>query len=219
MRILRAAALCGCSVALAIAAQAPAAALADNPGNPGHHYGQLSNPGHHYGQLKHGSTVPSPPPIAVPSVPPVIHPIPATHPVAGPAQTVRTPVQASSPSTTGSLGPVADLAPVVITPGAPAPWRELVNWLIVIVAAALVAASVVALVIIVGRGAYYVIARTRPSVIRVGLQAALRPRQAGQGMVEYALILVLVSIVVIAILLTMGNQIANVFSNVVAALG
>ena len=43
-------------------------------------------------------------------------------------------------------------------------------------------------------------------------------RQGGQGMVEYALILVLVSIVVIVILLTMGNQIQNVFSNVVAAL-
>jgi pilus assembly protein Flp/PilA len=46
-----------------------------------------------------------------------------------------------------------------------------------------------------------------------------RARQGGQGMVEYALILVLVSIVVIVILLTMGNQIQNVFSNVVAALG
>jgi pilus assembly protein Flp/PilA len=44
-------------------------------------------------------------------------------------------------------------------------------------------------------------------------------RQEGQGMVEYALILVLVSIVVIVILLTMGNQIKNVFSNVVTALG
>lgn len=42
--------------------------------------------------------------------------------------------------------------------------------------------------------------------------------QAGQGMVEYALILVLVSIVVIVILLTMGGQIQNVFSNVVTAL-
>jgi pilus assembly protein Flp/PilA len=47
----------------------------------------------------------------------------------------------------------------------------------------------------------------------------IRRRQNGQGMVEYALILVLVSIVVIVILLTMGNQIQNVFSNVVAALG
>jgi pilus assembly protein Flp/PilA len=44
-------------------------------------------------------------------------------------------------------------------------------------------------------------------------------RQSGQGMVEYALILVLVSIAVIVILVTMGNQIQNVFSNVVAALG
>jgi len=43
-------------------------------------------------------------------------------------------------------------------------------------------------------------------------------RQRGQGMVEYALILVLVSIVVIVILVTMGAQIANVFSNIVAGL-
>jgi pilus assembly protein Flp/PilA len=48
---------------------------------------------------------------------------------------------------------------------------------------------------------------------------SITTRQEGQGMVEYALILVLVSIVVIVILLTMGNQIKNVFSNVVAALG
>lgn len=47
----------------------------------------------------------------------------------------------------------------------------------------------------------------------------LTTRQEGQGMVEYALILVLVSIVVIVILLTMGNQIQNVFSNIVSALG
>jgi pilus assembly protein Flp/PilA len=47
----------------------------------------------------------------------------------------------------------------------------------------------------------------------------LAVRQPGQGMVEYALILVLVSIVVIIILITMGKQIRNVFSNVVAALG
>jgi Flp pilus assembly pilin Flp len=38
-------------------------------------------------------------------------------------------------------------------------------------------------------------------------------------MVEYALILVLVSIVVIVILVTMGAQIANVFSNIVVGLG
>ncbi len=50
-------------------------------------------------------------------------------------------------------------------------------------------------------------------------RAAGARRQSGQGMVEYALILVLVSIVVIVILLTMGQQIQNVFSNVVVALG
>jgi pilus assembly protein Flp/PilA len=55
---------------------------------------------------------------------------------------------------------------------------------------------------------------------RKEVNSHLRNRlESGQGMVEYALILVLVSIVVIVILLTMGNQILNVFSNVVAALG
>ena len=38
-------------------------------------------------------------------------------------------------------------------------------------------------------------------------------------MVEYALILVLVAIVLVVVLLTIGRQIANVFSNVVAAIG
>jgi len=56
-------------------------------------------------------------------------------------------------------------------------------------------------------------------VIRVSRAWGRAASQRGQGMVEYALILVLVSIVVIVILLTMGNQIQNVFSNVVAALG
>ena len=44
-------------------------------------------------------------------------------------------------------------------------------------------------------------------------------RQEGQGMVEYALILVLISVVVIVILLTMGAQIRDVFVNVAKALG
>jgi Flp pilus assembly pilin Flp len=38
-------------------------------------------------------------------------------------------------------------------------------------------------------------------------------------MVEYALILILVSIVAIVLLLTMGGQIGNLFSNVVVGLG
>jgi pilus assembly protein Flp/PilA len=40
------------------------------------------------------------------------------------------------------------------------------------------------------------------------------PREKGQGLVEYALILVLVAIVVIAILLVLGPVVGNVFSNV-----
>jgi pilus assembly protein Flp/PilA len=41
------------------------------------------------------------------------------------------------------------------------------------------------------------------------------PREEGQGLVEYALILVLVAIVVIAILLLLGPVVGNVFSNLV----
>jgi pilus assembly protein Flp/PilA len=44
-------------------------------------------------------------------------------------------------------------------------------------------------------------------------------RENGQGLVEYALVLVLVAIVVIAILTLLGPQIGNVFSRIVYALG
>jgi pilus assembly protein Flp/PilA len=44
------------------------------------------------------------------------------------------------------------------------------------------------------------------------------PREEGQGLVEYALILVLVSIVVIVILLLMGPAIGNIFSTILNAL-
>ena len=43
-------------------------------------------------------------------------------------------------------------------------------------------------------------------------------REDGQGLVEYALILVLVAIVVIAILAILGPQIGAVFSEIVEAL-
>ena len=43
--------------------------------------------------------------------------------------------------------------------------------------------------------------------------------ERGQGLVEYALILVLVALVVIAVLLLIGPQIANVFSKVTNGLG
>ena len=42
------------------------------------------------------------------------------------------------------------------------------------------------------------------------------PREKGQGLVEYALILVLVAIVVIAVLLILGPAIGDVFSTIVS---
>jgi pilus assembly protein Flp/PilA len=49
------------------------------------------------------------------------------------------------------------------------------------------------------------------------LEASL-DAQRGQGMVEYALILVLIAIVVIVILIVLGNQVANVFSDISSGL-
>jgi pilus assembly protein Flp/PilA len=43
----------------------------------------------------------------------------------------------------------------------------------------------------------------------------IHPRDQGQGLVEYALILVLVAIVVISILVLLGPTVGNMFSNVV----
>ncbi len=44
------------------------------------------------------------------------------------------------------------------------------------------------------------------------------PREEGQGLVEYALILVLVALIVIAILAVLGPQIGNLFSRVTNAI-
>ena len=43
-------------------------------------------------------------------------------------------------------------------------------------------------------------------------------KERGQGMVEYALILVLVAVVVIAALTLLGPMIGNIFSNINASL-
>ena len=45
------------------------------------------------------------------------------------------------------------------------------------------------------------------------------PKEKGQGLVEYALILVLIAVVVIAILVVLGPQIANVFSAISNQMG
>ena len=44
------------------------------------------------------------------------------------------------------------------------------------------------------------------------------PKEKGQGLVEYALILVLIAVVVIAILVVLGPQIGNVFTTIVDAM-
>jgi pilus assembly protein Flp/PilA len=44
-------------------------------------------------------------------------------------------------------------------------------------------------------------------------------RLSGQGLVEYALILMLVAIVMIIVLMSLGGQTRNMFSNVTVALG
>ena len=41
-----------------------------------------------------------------------------------------------------------------------------------------------------------------------------RIQESGQGMVEYALILVLIAVVVIVLMAVVGRQVKNVFSNV-----
>jgi pilus assembly protein Flp/PilA len=44
------------------------------------------------------------------------------------------------------------------------------------------------------------------------------PKEKGQGLVEYALIIVLIAIVVIVILAILGTQVQNVFSRISDAL-
>lgn len=44
------------------------------------------------------------------------------------------------------------------------------------------------------------------------------PREEGQGLVEYGMVIVLAAIVVVAILLLLGPTVGNLFSTVVAAI-
>ena len=58
-----------------------------------------------------------------------------------------------------------------------------------------------------------------PSRRRTLRQRTTPTAQRGQGMVEYALILVLIAVVVIVILQVVGHQVTNVFSNISNGLG
>ena len=50
------------------------------------------------------------------------------------------------------------------------------------------------------------------------LEMLFAPKEKGQGLVEYALILVLVAVVVIVILAILGPAIGEIFSEVVSAI-
>ncbi len=54
----------------------------------------------------------------------------------------------------------------------------------------------------------------KSSLISGALMFHLRPK--GQGLVEYALLIVLVAVLVIVILALFGSALGNIFSNVVA---
>jgi pilus assembly protein Flp/PilA len=52
-------------------------------------------------------------------------------------------------------------------------------------------------------------------IVREESPMLFAPKENGQGLVEYALILVLVAVVVIVILAMLGPAIGNIFSNIV----
>jgi pilus assembly protein Flp/PilA len=59
----------------------------------------------------------------------------------------------------------------------------------------------------------YLFLRSREFAVNEIARLKQRP-ESGQGMVEYALILVLIAVVVIVILSTVGKRVNNVFSNI-----
>ncbi len=59
----------------------------------------------------------------------------------------------------------------------------------------------------------------RRAARRVSSCTPLGRSQEGQGLVEYALILILVAVIMIIVLISLGGQTRNMFSNVAVALG
>jgi Flp pilus assembly pilin Flp len=57
------------------------------------------------------------------------------------------------------------------------------------------------------------------AVLRPGLAASLAAREAGQGMMEYALILTAVAVVVVVALFAIGPRVASMFSAAALSLG
>jgi pilus assembly protein Flp/PilA len=60
----------------------------------------------------------------------------------------------------------------------------------------------------------------RPTFVRFAHRLLRRLKsEKGQARVEYAVILVLMSVVVIVVLIVLGNQVRNVFCNISGGLG
>lgn len=74
------------------------------PGNPAHHYGEISNPGHHYGQQRHHPPAPSPTPNPVPTPNPMSTPNPASKPSQPPTGSGAHGTNAGTPASHASLG-------------------------------------------------------------------------------------------------------------------
>lgn len=135
MRFSRAGRLCSAAIVAACLALAPAGALAYNP----------SNHGHHYGQLKHQQT---PPP-------------PNSPPVGGPAPAVRAAIPTVVGQTATAVPPVAQLplpeAGPVISVAADRPNGDGVSWLVLLILPSLVAVWL----IVIARGAMTMSRRMR----------------------------------------------------------
>ncbi len=157
MRVRRAASLCILSSTVVLMAMAPTTVLADNPGNPGHHYGQISNPGHHYGQFKHSGTQVPPP-----SLPPTQHAQPGSSAANG---TIGVPGLITNLGSSLTDGSIANQVPGPAGSPARVPQRNL--WLTVILLAFVLAANVAGGVMLVGRAVHFALRRVRPVGIAV----------------------------------------------------
>lgn len=138
------------------------------PGNPGHHYGEISNPGHHYGQLKHQ-------PAPVPTPAPTPAPQPSSNPVTGPVIGILTSGHTAQPAATPAAAPPSSLPVPVSLPSQGRPVGDLragsptspdgLWWLVLLVLPALMAVWMIALGRLVQRIALGRRSNTAPAVL------------------------------------------------------
>ena len=172
LRFRHAAWLCAWSGAVVLVALAPATVLADNPGNPGHHYGQISNPGHHYGQFKHANSLPSPASGHQPSAP-ALHAQSAFYSA---NETTGEAIPITNPGSSLTDGSLAGRQSTPVASAPPVPQRNV--WLTAILLAFVLAANVAGGVILVGRSLHFVLRRVRPVEITVPARGNLQVEAA-----------------------------------------